>query len=63
MSVTNPIGPEDPGYYAELLYNTSRPADRRLPSPDVPGVQDVDGVLAQRLQTILDAVADLSLCE
>jgi hypothetical protein len=62
------IGPEDPEYYAELLCRTSRPANRRLPfderpCPDVPGIQDVDDPLARRLQTLLDAVADVSLCE
>jgi hypothetical protein len=62
------IGTEDPEYYAELLCKTSRRANRRLPSderscPDVPGIQDVDGPLAQRLQTLLDAVADISLCQ
>jgi hypothetical protein len=62
------INANDPGYYTELLRNTSRLANRRLPSderpcPDIPGVQNVDGPLAQRLQTLLDVLADISLCQ
>jgi hypothetical protein len=68
--MTEPIslGAQDPEYYAELFCKISRPADRRLPSderpcPDVPGIQNVDDPLARRLQTLLDAVADISLCQ
>ena len=61
------IGIEDPEYYAELFCRTSRLANRRLPyeerfCPDIPGIQDVDGLLSRRLQALLDAVADISLC-
>jgi hypothetical protein len=55
------IGIEDPEYYANLLCKTSRSVE--YPSPDVPGIQDVDDPLARRLQTLLDAVADISLCQ
>jgi hypothetical protein len=34
MSMTNSFGTEDPGYYAELFFRTSRPAERRLPSDE-----------------------------
>jgi hypothetical protein len=61
------VGTEDPEYYAELLRKTPRLANRRLPSDErslsnVPraGIQKVDG---QCLQTLLDAVADTSLCQ
>ena len=62
------IGVGDPEYYAELLSKIPRPANRRLPSdepscPDVPGIQNVDFALSQRLQALLDAVADISLCQ
>jgi len=62
------IGTEEPEYYAELFCKTSRPANRRLPfdeqsCPDVPGIQGVDGPLARRLQTLLDAVAHISLIQ
>jgi hypothetical protein len=66
------IGIEDPGYYAELLSVTSRSvtsrdANRRLlsndPCPDIPSIHDLDAPLAQRLQTLLDVVADISLCQ
>ena len=58
----------DPEYYAELLCKTPRVANRRLPSderpcPDVPGIQHLDDPLARRLQTRLDAVANISLCQ
>ena len=61
------IGIEDPEYYAELLSVTPRDANRRLlsnehPCPDVPGIHGVDSPLAQRLQTLLDVIADISLC-
>jgi hypothetical protein len=62
------VGIEDPEYYAELLRNTHRLANRRLPfdeesCSDIPGIQNVDGPLAKRLQTLLDIVADISLCQ
>jgi len=73
MSETVPIGPEDPEYYAELLRNISRPANWRLPSherscPDIPTIQGADDgpptcQWQWRLQTLLDAVADISLCQ
>ena len=61
------IDAEDPKYYADLLCKIPRTANRRLPSdgqscPDVPGIQDVDFALTRRLKTLLDAVADISLC-
>ena len=60
------IGTEDPEYYAELFWRTLRLANRRLPSdehscPVIPGIQN-DGFLSRRLQALLDAVADISLC-
>ena len=62
------IGIEDPEYYAELLSVTPRDANRPLlsnehPCPDVLGIHGVDASLAQRLQTLLDVVADISLCQ
>ena len=61
------LGIEDPEYYAELLSVTPRDANRCLlsnehPCPDVPGIHGVDAMLAQLLQTLLDVVADISLC-
>jgi len=56
------IGTEGPEYYAEIFCKTSRLANRRLPS-DEQSVQDVDGPLVRRLQTLLDAVADISLIQ
>jgi hypothetical protein len=61
------INPEDPEYFADLLHKIPRTANRRLASdgqscPDVPGIQGVDFALTLRLQTLLDAVADISLC-
>ena len=68
MSWINQLSPEDPEYYAELFWKIPRLANRRLPSderpcPDVPGIQDIDPPLSRRLQTLLDAVADISLCQ
>ena len=64
------IDAEDPRYYADLLHKIPRPANRCLPSdgrsrPDVPGhgIQNVDVALSRRLQTLLDTVADISLCQ
>ena len=64
------IGIEDPVYYTELLKGISSPVDRRLPSNErsclrIPGIQSVDDTdtLAQRLQTILDDIAVISLTE
>ena len=61
------IDAEGPEYYAELLCMIPRRANR-LPSdgqsyPDVPGMQDIDFALTRRLQTLLDAVANISLCQ
>jgi hypothetical protein len=61
------IGTEDPEYYAELFCRTPRLANRRVPSdeqscPDIPGIQNVDGLPPRRLKALLDAVADISLC-
>jgi hypothetical protein len=57
------IDAEDPKYYAELLRKIPRPANSRLPSDGESGsIQDVDIALTRRLQTLLDAVADISLC-
>ena len=55
------IDAEDQKYYAELLCKIARPANRRLPSDGQSGsIQDVDVALTRRLQTLLDAVADIS---
>jgi hypothetical protein len=59
---------EGPEYYAELFCKIARLANRRLPldersCPDTPGIQNVDGLLSRRVQTLLDAVADISLCQ
>jgi len=61
------IDAEDPKYYADLLCKIPRTANWRLPSdgqscPDIPDIQDVDVALTRRLQTLLDAIADISLC-
>jgi hypothetical protein len=61
------IDAEDPKYYADLLRKIPRPANWRLPSDgqsclDIPGIQNSDVALSRRLQTLLDAVADISLC-
>jgi hypothetical protein len=60
------IDAEDPKYHADLLSKIPRIANRRLQSdeqscPDVPGIENVDIALTRRLQTLLDAVADISL--
>lgn len=69
MSRTNQpiaIDSEDPVYYAELLSLILRPANRHSPHkpscPDIPSIQPVDGPLTQRIRTLLDIVADISLC-
>ena len=69
MSEPIPFGTDYPEYYAELLMKTARPADRHVPSdkqpcPIIPGIppEAVDGPLSQRLQTLLDVIADISLC-
>jgi len=66
MSGTNQlssIDAEDPKYYADLLSKILRTANRRLPSDgQSSSIQDVDVALTRRLQTLLDAVADISLC-
>jgi hypothetical protein len=56
------IGTEDPEYYAELFCKIPRLLNRRV-QPDISGSQGVDGLLSRRLQTLLDAVADISLCQ
>jgi hypothetical protein len=61
------IDAEDPKYYADLLCKIPRPANRRLLSDersclDIFGIRNVDVALSQRLQTVLDTVADISLC-
>ena len=55
------IDTEDPEYYAELFCKIPRVENWRIHSscPVVPGI---DGPLSRRLQTLLDAVADISLC-
>jgi hypothetical protein len=72
MSGKHPISidAKDPEYYTEILgnLNTSRLAHRHLPSderpcPDIPGIQGVGSPLSRRLQTLLDALADISLYE
>jgi hypothetical protein len=67
MSEPITFGTDHPEYYAELLMKTVQPADRRVqsdkqPSPIIPGIQAVDGPLSKRLQTLLDVIADISLC-
>ena len=59
------IGTEDPEYYAELFCKIPRLVNRPVQSSyrDVPGIQGVDDPLSRRLQTLLDAVADISLCQ
>ena len=68
-----PIDAKDPEYYAELLKNAerfkniSRLANRRLPRDqrpcsDIPRIQAVDDS-ARRLQTLLDVLAVISLCQ
>ena len=68
MSWINQLSPEDPEYYAELFWKIPQLENRRLLSdeplcPDVLVTRDIDPPLARRLQTLLDAVADISLCE
>ena len=58
------IDAEDPKYYADLLRKIPRPADQRLPSDEQSGsIHDVDFALTRHLQTLLDAVADISHCQ
>jgi len=62
------IDAEDPEYFADLLHKIPRTANWRLASdgqscPDVPGIQGVNVALTRPLQTLLDAVADISLCQ
>ena len=72
MSEKQPISidAKDPEYYTELLTlrNTFRPANWCLPSderpyPDILDIQDVDSPPSRRPQTLLDALADISLCQ
>src|SRR5229473_1616328 len=67
MSEIITFGTEAPEYYAELFWKTIRPADRRVqsdkqPCSNLPGIPLVDGPLSKRLQTLLDVIADISLC-
>lgn len=61
------IDANHPEYYAKLLSNGRRTEPRRLPPdeqqlcPDMPGIQGNDSALSQRLQTLLDVLADISL--
>ena len=65
------IGPENPAYYTDLLQDTASLVDQRLPSheqpcPTIPGIQGIQGIddtLTRRLQTLLDDIASISLCE
>ena len=62
------IGTEDPEYYAELLRENPGLTSWHLPSDgpsclDVPGIWNVYDPLTQRLQILLDVVADISLCQ
>ena len=63
------IDTEGPEYYGELLRlrKTARVGNRRQPDErycsNVPGIQNLDDPLAQRLQTLLDVVADISLTQ
>ena len=72
MSNTIPIlsiGPSDPAYYADLLHNTTSLVDRRLRIPSdesCPTISDIKGIenkLTRRLQTLLDDIASISLCQ
>jgi hypothetical protein len=64
-----PIDENVPEYYTELLTYCDRSEPRRLPlnerqtCRDIAGVQGVDAELSRRLQTLLDAIADISLYE
>ena len=60
--------PEDPELYAELLSKIPRTTNRCQPSdgqscPNVPGIQKLNFALSQHLQTLLNAIADISLCQ
>jgi hypothetical protein len=59
------IGPEDAEYYAELFCKTCCKTPKLayrclVPSDERSCPQDIDG---RRLQTLLDTVADISLCQ
>jgi hypothetical protein len=61
------IGAEEPGYYADLLCKIPRLTNLRLASdgrscPDIPGIQNFHVAHSRHLQTLLDAVANISLC-
>ena len=64
--VQRSIGSGDPEYFSELLMKTSRIADRRAQHeqhcPDIPGIHEVDYLLSQRLRSILDVIANISIC-
>ena len=55
-----------PEYYADMLKIASRstdlPFDERS-CRDMPGLQGVDNLLSQRLQAVLEVLADISLHE
>jgi hypothetical protein len=60
--------PADPEYYAELLQKSSRPANRQQQinqqsCGNIPGIQNVDDELSKRLRTLLDVIADISICK
>jgi len=60
------ISTDNPVFYTELLKKITSTVNRRLPfherlCPEVPGIQDVDGILAWRLQTLLDDIAAISI--
>ena len=59
------IGTEEPEYYGELFCKIPRLVNRRLQSssPGVPRAGIHGGLSSRRLQTVLDAVADISLCQ
>ena len=62
------LTPDDPEYYAELLKKKSRPANRRQPSyqrscRNIRGIQNIDDELGKRLQTLLDVLANASICQ
>jgi hypothetical protein len=56
------IGTGDPVYYTELLKEIPSLVYRRLPS-DERSSQGIDDTLARCLQTLLDDIAGISLCE
>jgi len=61
------IGPENPSYYSDILQNITSRVDRHSPSQrscqTIPGIQNIDDTLTRRLQSVLDDIARISLCE